>query len=123
MKRYKRVRFVDAEPMFQSNAEQIIGEKIDNLTHGNDGYLVDDPDDGVSWVPKSVFEKDAIPAHSHSELLNMMIIEVLNHIEELKSYTAHGKPQKKERDIIYIAIRRATQYVSDLQKALDCLRK
>jgi hypothetical protein len=123
MKRYKRVRFVDAEPMFQSNAEEVIGKKITNLTHGNDGYLVDDPDDGISWVPKSVFEKDAIPAHTHSEILNMMIVEVSNHMEELKSYTRHGKPQKNERDAVYMAIRRGTQYISDLQKAINCLRK
>ena len=123
MKRYKIVKFVDAEQMFQSNAEQIIGEKINNLTHGNDGYLVDDPDEGVSWVPKSVFEKDAIPAHSHSEIINMMIVEVSNHIDELRSYTRNGKPQKDERDAIYLAVKRGTQYISDLQKAIKCLRK
>lgn len=122
MKRYKIVKYVDAEPMFQSNAEQIVG-KINNLTHGNDGYLVDDPDNGISWMPKSIFEKDAIPAHSHSELLNLMMIEAQNHLEELKSYTKHGKPEYKEREAAYLAIRRCSQYISDLQKMQNCLKK
>lgn len=122
MKRYKIVKYVDAEQMFQSNAEQIVG-KINNLTHGNDGYLVDDPDDGMSWVPKSVFEKNAIPAHSHSELVNMMVVEMQEHIDELKKYVKHCELQKSDRDKWYRAIRRAEQYVSDLQKITDCLRK
>lgn len=122
MKRYKIVKYVDAEQMFQSNAEQIVG-KINNLTHGNDGYLMDDPDDGMSWVPKSVFEKNAIPAHSHSELVNMMVVEMQEHIDELKKYVKHCGLQKSDRDKWYRAIRRAEQYVSDLQKITDCLRK
>ena len=122
MKRYKIVKYVDAEQMFQSNAERIVG-KINNLTHGNDGYLVDDPDDGVKWMPKSVFEKNAIPAHSHSELANMMIVEMQEHIDELKKYVKHCGLQKSDRDKWYVAIKRATQYVSDLQKIIDCLRK
>ena len=122
MKRYKIVKYVDAEQMFQSNAEEIVG-KINNLTYGNDGYLVDDPDDGVSWIPKSVFEKNAIPAHSQSELVNMMIVEMLEHIDELKKYVKHCGLQKNDRDKWYVAIKRATQYVSDLQKIINCLRK
>lgn len=122
MKRFKIVKYVDAEQMFQSNAEKIVG-KIDNLTHGNDGYLVDDPDNGISWIPKSVFEKNAIPAQTHSELVNMMVVEMQGHIEELKEYVKHCGLQKTDRDKWYIAIRRATQYVSDLQKIINCLRK
>lgn len=122
MKRFKIVKYVNAEQMFQSNAEEIVG-KIDNLTHGNDGYLVDDPDDGMSWVPKSVFEKNAIPAHSHSELVNMMVVEMQDNIEELKNYVKHCGLQKIDRDKWYIAIKRGAQYVSDLQKIIKCLRK
>lgn len=122
MKRFKIVKYANAEPMFQANAEQIIG-KIDNLTYGNDGYLVDDQDDGLSWVPKSVFEKNAIPAQSHSEMVNMMIVEMQEHIEELKGYVKHCGLQQGDRNKWYIAIRRASLYVSDLQKIINCLRK
>ena len=122
MKRYKIIKYVDAEPMFQSNAEKIIGE-IDNLTFGNDGYLVDDPDDGVSWVPKSVFEKNAVPAHSHQEMLNLFSIEILEHIDELKKFVKHCGLIKTDRDKWYTAIKRAEQYVNDIDKCFNCLRK
>ena len=122
MKRYKIVKYVEAERMFQSNAEQIIG-KINNLAYGNDGYLVDDPDNGVSWVPKSVFEKNAIPAHSHSERLNMMMGEVQEHIEEMQEYVKNCKLQSTDREKWYMAIRRAEQYSKDIQKMLKCLKK
>lgn len=122
MKKYKIVKYVDAEQMFQSNAEKVVG-KINNLTYGNDGYLVDDPETGKSWVPKSVFEKNAIPIHTHSELINMMELEMLEYIEELKKYVKHCGLQKCDREKWYMAIKRATQYVSDLEKILDCLRK
>lgn len=122
MKRYKIVKYVDAERMFQSNAEQIIG-RINNLTYGNDGYLVEDPDNGTKWVPRSVFEKNAIPAGSHSELINLMISDMQLYIEELKDYVGNCKMQKADREKWYMAIRRATQFISDLEKIIDCLRR
>lgn len=122
MKRFKLIKYVNAEQMFQSNAEQIVG-KIDNLIHGNDGYLVDDPDNGVCWVPKSIFEQNAIPADSHSEIINMMIAETTSQIEELKAYTKNGRPANDERARVYMAIRHGNQYLSNLQKILNCLKK
>lgn len=122
MKRYKIVKYVDAERMFQSNAEEIVG-KINNLAYGNDGYLVEDPDNGTRWVPKSLFEKNAIPADSHSELVNLMIADMQEHVEELRRYVKHCGLQKTDRNKWYMAIRRATQYTSDLEKIINCLRK
>lgn len=122
MPRYKIVKYVEAERMFQSNAEQIIG-KINNFTYGTDGYFVDDPDDGVKWVPKTLFEKRAIPADTHSELITLMMEDMKWHIEELKKYVKHCGLQKSDREKWYLAIRRATQYTVDLEKIFNCLRK
>ena len=122
MKRYKIVKYVDAERMFQSNAELIVG-KINNLTYGNDGYLVEDPDNGTKWVPKSLFEKRAIPADSHSELINLMMDEMQLHIDELKKYVKSHEMQRADREKWHMAIRRATQYIADLEKIFNCMKK
>lgn len=115
MKRYKITKHVRAERMFQSNAEDILG-KIENLTHGNDGYLIDDEDEGALWQPRAVFEKNAMAEETFADRLAVMRAEISAHLKELTRHLKEDGPTMDERKRMYVIIRRAGAYIEDIDR-------
>lgn len=106
MKRYRIKKFVDAQPMTQNNAESLLGKKVQNLLYGNSGYLVDDEESGIQWVPMTVFEKHAMRAHSMTDRCNVMISDLMDGKAVLEKYRRYGKPSLKAREKIINIMRR-----------------
>ncbi len=118
MEKYKVRKDVLAERMWQSNAEKIIGP-ITNITHGNDGYLVEDDETGAHWVPKSVFELNAVKAESRNDRILLWILEAEEQQRGIASYLKHEVHLQEERLIIYPILRRIKTYIKDLNKLLN----
>lgn len=106
MKRYRIKKFVDAKPMTQNNAEALLGKKVHNLLYGNSGYLVDDEESGIRWVPITVFEKHAMRAHSMTDRCNVMISDLMDAKATLGKYRKFGRPSLKAREKIIDIMRR-----------------
>ena len=106
MKRYRIKKFVDAKPMTQNNAEALLGKKVHTLLYGNSGYLVDDEESGIQWVPMAVFEKHAMRAHSMTDRCNVMISDLMDAKATLGKYRKFGRPSLKAREKIIDIMRR-----------------
>ena len=100
MKRYRIKKYVDAKKMTQSDAEEALGYKIQNLLFSNEGYVVTDNESGIQWVPMSVFEKEALAAHSMSDKCRVMISDLQEGYAVLMKYRKYGKPSLNERKYI-----------------------
>lgn len=119
MKQYILLSKVLAERACQSEAEEVIGRKINNLLYGTDGYITKDPDtEDLNWVPKSVFDSQAIIADSPMDKYRFILKQIEENIAFLKTESKSAKPKSPKRKRAYLTIRRLEALKIDIMNLI-----
>lgn len=120
MKLFKLSKELYAEPAIQEDAECIIGRKINNLVHGNAGYITKQPASGeLGWMPKSEFESQSTIIDSDIDKEREILSMIDNKVEFL--YTISKKNNGRNPAIqnrVYQAIRRLKALRMDIEKII-----
>lgn len=121
MRLYKLSKELYAEPSLQEDAEYIIGRRIHNFVHGNDGYITKSPEnEELDWMPKSVFDKQAILIDSTIDRMRAMLNDIDNSIQFFYTVSKKsGKRFKRKRDRIYMAVRRLKALRTDIENIIN----
>lgn len=114
MKQYILFSRVLAERACQSEAEEVIGRKITNLLYGTDGYIIRKYDE-LNWMPKSVFDQQAIPVDSPIDKYRYILQQIDNNIKFLQSESKEARPRSTKRNRAYLAIRRLNAFKQDIE--------
>lgn len=119
MKQYILLSKVLAERACQSEAEEVIGVKINNLLYGTDGYITKDPDtEELNWTPKSVFEKQAILADTPVDKYQLILRQIDDNISFLRTESKAAAPKSTKRNRTYLTIRRLEALKNDIENLI-----
>lgn len=121
MKLYKLSKELYAEPSLQDDAECVIGRRIHNLSHGNEGYITKSLDnEELGWMPKSEFDKQAIIVDSSIDQMRAMLLDIDKAIKFLYAVSKKdGGVLKGKRNKAYMAIRRLKALKMDIEHIIN----
>ena len=58
-------KIIEATPMSRQEAERILQQPIDNLLHGDMGYMVNG-----KWIPAGIIERDTVPFETDADIVH-----------------------------------------------------
>lgn len=121
MRLYKLCRELYAEPALQEDAECVIGRRINNFVHGNNGYITKDPEtEELDWMPKSEFDKQATLVNIPLDKMRAMLPEIDKHIQFFYTVSKEcGERFRYKRDRAYMIIRRLKALRGDVEKIIN----
>lgn len=119
MKLFKLSKELYAEPALQEDAECVIGRKINNLVHGNAGYITKLPSSGeLDWMPKSEFDSQASVIDSDIDKEREFLSMIERRIEFLSTISKKSGRNPAMRNRAYMAIRRLKALKIDIEKII-----
>lgn len=119
MKLYKLSRELYAQPAIQEDAECVIGRKINNLVHGNAGYITKHPSSGeLDWMPKSEFDAQATLIDNDIDKEREMVSMIDKRIEFLYTISKKSGRNPAMQNRAYLAIRRLQALKIDIEKII-----
>lgn len=84
-------KIIDVVRMSRQEAEKVLKTHIKNLTHGDDGYLVN----GKAWFPKTVIDTQSKPYEERLEKRAYLIGEIAEYLT-----LTTKNPKKQDLDLI-----------------------
>lgn len=101
MKLYKYEKTLKAKPMMHDEAETFLGTKIPNLFYGNEGFLIQEGDGPVKWIPKSKFEKGAVIYDTEEDKIKYAINTLHKMKDDIDAYHKACKPSHNKWQKLY----------------------
>lgn len=119
MKLFRLSKELYAEPAIQEDAECVIGRKINNLVHGNAGYITKLPASGeLGWMPKSEFESQSTIIDSDIDKEREILLMIDKRVEFLYTISKKNGRNPAIQNRAYQAIRRLKALRIDIEKII-----
>ena len=86
MKKYIGTKTVKAMPMTKRESEIVLNRKLADSKDDEDGYLVQYPDDHMSWMPKETFEQAYKIADTYLDRMRIEYADVKERVLKLHTF-------------------------------------